>query len=116
MISGTTVTVLRPNFDGTDRFGEPVEVEPTAETVDNVLIAPGATDDLEASRPDGVRVDLTLHFPKTYNQDLRGCTVMLPAPWANEKGYRVIGEPKPYMDANTPTKWHMPVEVVAVHG
>lgn len=114
MISGTTVTVLRPNFDGFDRFGEPVEVEPTAETVDNVLIAPGATEDLEASRPDGVRVDLTLHFPKTYNQDLRGCSVVLTGQYSGT--YSVIGEPKPYMDSNTPTKWHMPVEVVAVHG
>ena len=110
----TTVTVLRPNVAGTDRFGEPVAGVPTEELVENVLVAPGATTDLDATRPDGVTVALTLHFPKTWTGDLRGCEVVLPAPW--DGAYRVIGEPKPYMDANTPTAWHMPVEVEAVHG
>lgn len=114
MIKGVTVTVLTPTEDGTDRFGEPVAGAPTEEQVGNVLVAPGSTSDLEATRPDGALVALTLHFPKTWTGDLRGCEVVLPAPW--EGTYRVIGEPKPYMDANTPTSWHMPVEVEAVHG
>lgn len=114
MISGVSVTVLTPTSDGTDRFGEPIPGEPMQTVVDNVLIAPGATADLEAARPDGVTVALTLHFPKTYNGDLRGCSVVLTG--QHEGTYRVIGEPKPYMDANTPTDWHMPVEVEVVHG
>ena len=111
MISGRTVTVLTPTVGDVDRFGEPVEGRPTETTVDNVLIVPGATADLEASRPDGVTVALTLHFPKTYSGNLRGCNVVV-----DGEMYRVIGGPKPYMDENTPTQWHMPVEVEAVHG
>lgn len=114
MISGTTVTVLRPNVTGTDRFNAPTYGEPTRETVANVLVAPGATADLEASRPEGVTVAYTLHFPKGYNASLEGCSVELPAPWGGV--YRVIGAPTPYMDANTPTPWHMPAEVERAHG
>ena len=114
MISGTTVTVLRPTVTGTDRFNAPTYGAPTSETVDNVLIAPGATADLDASRPEGVTVAFTLHFPKGYNASLEGCSVALPAPWAGT--YRVVGNPRPYMDENTPTPWHMPVEVEEAHG
>ena len=114
MISGTTVTVLRPTITGTDRFNAPTYGTPTEETVANVLVAPGATADLEASRPEGVTVAYTLHFPKTYTASLEGCSVVLPAPWTGT--YRVIGDPRPYMDANTPTPWHLPVEVEAAHG
>ena len=114
MIRGTSVTVITPNYDGTDRFGEPIAATPTRATVDNVLVSPGATDDLEAAREDGVTVALTLHFPKSFTGDLRGCEVELSGQFAGT--YRVIGEPKPYMDENTPTAWHMPVEVEACHG
>jgi hypothetical protein len=114
MISGTTVTVIRPNVKGTDRFGNPVYGEPTRETVDGVLVAPGATADLDASRPEGATVDFTLHFPKGYTNSLEGCSVELPAPWAGL--YWVVGSPYPYMDENTPTPWHMPVEVGRAHG
>ena len=115
MISGTTVSVAYRTQSGTDRFGNPTWAE-ASESVENVLIAPGATADLEASRPEGVTVAYTLHFPKGYTRDLTGCTVSLPAPWANEDGYRVVGEPRPYMDANTPGAWHMAVEVERAHG
>ena len=113
-IKGVTVTVSTPNEAGTDRYGEPIYGTPTQATVDNVLVDPVGTSDLEAARVEGDRVDLTLHFPKTWTASLRGCTVTLPAPWAGT--YRVVGDPKPYMDANTPTPWHMPVGVVAVDG
>ena len=115
MIKGVTVTVYSPvGTTGTDRFGEPIYGTPSATEVGNVLVSPGATENLEASRPDGVKVAYTLHFPKSFTASLRGCSVALPAPWAGT--YRVIGDPKPYIDANTPTKWHMPVEVEAVYG
>jgi len=114
MLKGTTVTVLRPTVVGTDRTGGPAYGEPEFETVENVLVAPGATDDMEASRPVGVTVALTLHFPKSYTASLRGCKVALPAPW--EGTYRVVGDPKPYMDGNTPTSWNRPVEVEVADG
>lgn len=113
MIKGVTVTVRRPSTSATDRFGNAVKTW-TTETVNNVLVSPGATLDMEAARPEGVTVDLSLHFPKTYSNSLEGCQVVLPTPWAGT--YNVIGAPTPYIDANTPTKWHLPVEVAAAHG
>lgn len=113
MIKGVTVTVNTPSSNSTDRFGNPV-VTWSQTTVDDVLVSPGATSDLEASRPDGVTVDYSLHFPKTFTGELEGATVTLPAPWTGT--YRVIGKPGRYIDADTPTRWNMPVEVVAAHG
>lgn len=111
---GRTVTVLRPVAAGTDRLGNPVFGEPAEETVENVLVVPGASSDMDASRPEGVHVAFTLHFPKTYTSPLEGCEVVLPAPWTDT--YRVIGEPFPYPNELTPTPWHMAVELEAAHG
>lgn len=113
MISGVTVTVNKPTVQSVDRLNNPVYGF-EQESVANVLVSPGATDDLEAARPEGVSVAYTLHFPKTYTGDLEGCTVELPAPWSCTCS--VIGKPTPYIDANTPTPWHMPVEVEYAHG
>lgn len=115
MIATTTVTVMRPTTT-TDRLNNRVRDGWATEQVDGVLVAPGATSELEAARPDGVTVAYTLHFPKGYAADLTGCTIHLLDPWRNKKGYRVIGSPRPYMDANTPTSWHMPVEVEVANG
>jgi len=118
MITGTSIQLVRPAVVGYDRLGNAIRSnpvpDPVPETVGNVLIVPGSTADLEASRPEGVTVAYTLHFPKTFTGSLEGCEVILPEPWSGT--YNVIGNPTPYMDANTPTKWHMPVEVEAAHG
>lgn len=120
MIRGVTVTVRHPvigttgGAEITDRFGNPVLAAQTEETVGNVLVSPGGTADLEASRPEGVTVGYTLHFPKGYAASLEGCSVVLPAPWSCE--CRVVGDPRPYIDADTPTPWHLPVEVEVAHG
>ena len=113
-MKGISVTVLRQTAATVDRFGNEVPGEPTRETVADVLIEPGATSDLEASRPEGVQVAYSLHFPKAYSGDLEGCEIELPAPWTGT--YRVIGNPGRYMDANTPTRWNMPVEVERAYG
>ena len=114
MLTGIKVVILRPTEDGVDRFGNKVKGEPVRQTVENVLVSPGSTNDMEAARPDGTTVAYTLHFPKTYTGSLRNCEVELPPPWAGV--YRVIGDPREYIDANTPTKWHMPVEVEDANG
>ena len=114
MIRGVDATVLRYAADGTDRLGNPVRGEPTSEAVANVLVSPGPTSDLDASRPEGVKVALTLHFPKGYGQRLEGCEVVLTGEYAGT--YRVVGDPMPYIGANVPGKWGMPVEVEAAHG
>lgn len=114
MIRGETVTVIRPVDGAEDRFGNATVASTTSETVDNVLVAPGGTSDLDEARPDGADVTLALHFPKSYTSSLRGCSVVLTATRAGT--YRVVGDPQPYMDANTPTAWNREVEAVAVYG
>ena len=114
MIKGVTVSVKVPTSWITDRYNNKVADEYETLTVDNVLIVPGATADLEAGRPEGVSVAFTLHFPKTFNESLEGALVYLPAPFSGT--YRVIGNPRPYMDDNTPTPWHLPAEVEETHG
>ena len=120
MLHGVTVEVLHPTCGGRDRFGDMTEGVPKTETVADVLIAPGgdvgSTDDLEAMRKDGDEVSLQIHFPKAYKGDLRGCDLNLPAPWDAFNPYRVVGNPQPYIDANTPTRWHMPVKAVSARG
>lgn len=113
MIAATSVTVLRP-AKTVDRLGNEVDGVSTAEQVDGVLVVPGATADMEASRPDGATVALTLHFPKAYKGRLDGCSVVLDGEWAGT--YRVVGDPMPYMPENTPGKFDRPVEVEAAHG
>lgn len=117
MIRGVTVTVLVPQDGGDDRFGNPVKGQPLEEAVDDVLVhgtQASATGDFAASRPEGDEFAMTLHFPKGYSRNLRGCEVVLPEPWGGI--WRVEGESLPYIDANTPTRWHMPIKAVLSHG
>ena len=112
---GTTVTVLRPVEGPPDRFGNPTRAGHVRTEVADVLVCPSATSDLDAARPEGASTALTLHFPKSWGgAGLRGCEVELPAPWAGT--YHVVGDPRPYDGANTPTRWDMPVEVVSADG
>lgn len=113
MIKGVSVTVKTPVYT-VDRYNNAIPDGYETADVSNVLISPGATSNLEAGRPDGVKVAYTLHFPKTFAGSLEGCIVALPSPYGGE--YRVIGNPKPYMGANCPTNWYLPVEVENAHG
>ena len=112
-MTGTSVVVRTPQATEADRFGN--EQYYFIETVvENVLVAPGATESLEASRPEGARVAYTLHFPKSFDGLLEGCEVVLPPPW--DGVYRVIGNPMPYMEGLCPTRWNRTVEVEVAHG
>lgn len=112
LLPATSVTVLRPTETGEfDPFGAPVAGEPEAEVVSGALVTPGATSDLDASRPEGTRVAYTVHFPKGYGKPLKGCLVVV-----GGKAYRVIGDPMPYMADGTPGPWDMASEVEAVDG
>ena len=118
MIRGVTVSVELRQRGARDALGN--EVEAYAEPVDvpNVLVQPGPTADLDASRPEGVAVAFTLHFPKTWEGDLRGARVSLPAPWEWGNPYRVAGVPMRYDPQNCPplVPWNMAVEVEATDG
>ncbi len=95
-----------------DRLGNAIPGAPVTVDVPGCLVHPGSTDDMEAGRPDGVTVSLTVHFPKSYTGSLRGCKLDIPGYGT----FAVIGDPKPYMDANTPGPWHMPVYCEATDG
>lgn len=114
MFSGTTVSVELRRRSSRDSFGNTVEEYENPVDVANVLVTPGACEDLNSTRPEGVKVALTLHMPKEWASRMRGARVSLSGPW--DGVYRVVGDPMPYMDENCPTAWHMPVEVERTDG
>ncbi len=97
-----------------DGFGNDVEAYEDPVTVEDVLVQPGACTELDSTRPEGIKVSLTLHFPKSWSGDLRGARVTLFDEYADT--YRVVSRPVSYQRELCPTKWNMPVEVVIVDG
>lgn len=114
-LRGVQVAVLRPTPGEPDPFGAHVPGEPERIEVGNVLVDSPSGDDLESSvRQYGTACDLTLHFPKGFHSDLRGCSVEIPAPW--EGVYEIMGDPKPLDPSLTPGEHCMPVHVRRVVG
>lgn len=109
LIKGETVTVIAPNEEY-DRFGEPVDSDPV-ETDVLCVVCPGATTDFDATRPDGIDVAYTVHFPKTWTDSLRGCKVRV-----RGREYEVVGDPQAYTTANTPGLYNRPCEVKYADG
>lgn len=93
-----------------DELGEPVNASERPYSVD-VLVCPGATSDLDATRPNGVSVAYTLHFPKTFTQSLKACDVRVRGKW-----FSVVGDPQAYTPENTPGAFNRAVEVGRVDG
>lgn len=110
LILGEAVTVKRTAVTY-DELGEPTATGTSTETVEGVLVAPGATADLDPTRPNGVTVAFTLCFPKTYGGDLKDAAV-------NVRGIdcKVVGDPQRYAEGNTPGEWNMTVEVTRTDG
>lgn len=125
---GEQVTLIVSRFGGSGRIsrnemGEIISVEDFEGILDDVLIVPGDTSDLTGSlRSEGDRTVYTLHFPKSFPEAVKGVPQeflkSLKGVRVRVRGevFRVIGDPKPYMDVNTPTRWNMPVRVEAVNG
>ncbi|QPK80816.1 hypothetical protein G7Y41_07080 [Schaalia sp. ZJ405] len=112
MIRGETITVLVCRTVGEDVFGEPVVEWVVEADVENVLVSPASTRDLDGSiRPDGDSLDVQLHFPKTYTAPLRGKRVRV-----GGEVYEVVGNPIAYQSQNTPTPWDRPVTARLVEG
>lgn len=109
LIPTEAVTVLRPSVERDD-LGEITEGEPTREEV-RCVVCPGATSDMDATRPEGVTVAYTLHFPKTYAGSLRGCSVEV-----RGTRYDVVGDPQRTTEAATPGPFDMAVEVTRADG
>lgn len=108
LLKGQSVEVIRVKVSYVD--GERVE-STERETVQNVLVCPGATaDSATNARPDADRVAYTLAFPKGYDKPLRNCRVLI-----HGREYRVMGDPQPCRE-NCPTRFWMQVEVERVDG
>ena len=110
-----TASVHERDWSATDRLGNVVEAYKKPVDV-TVLVAPARTSDLGSARPDGVRVDLTVHFPKTWADPkaLRGAKIELPVPWLGT--YAVVGIPEAYAPQLSPLDLYLPVDVVAYDG
>lgn len=112
MIQGEKVTVYKPVEGEADAYGVPSIEWRFKGTVENVLVAPAGTSDLEPGmRSDGDSVTLTLHFPKAFTESLRGMRIVV-----REKTWQVIGDPQTYSDQNVPGEWNRPVTVRLVEG
>lgn len=109
LIPTEAVTVIRPTVERDD-LGEPIEAGASREEV-RCVVCPGATSDMDATRPEGVTVSYTLHFPKTYKGDLRGCSVEV-----RSEVFDVVGDPMRTNEAATPGPWNMAVEVARADG
>lgn len=111
LLGTVSVTVLRTIENGTDEYGNPVaSIE--RENVDGVLPEPGGTASMtETDREHGVTVDMVFHWPKSYGKPLKGCAVE-----HDGRAYRVIGDPRPYIDANTPGPFDMTVNTTRGEG
>lgn len=110
MLRGETVQVKTFEVTGFDRFNAPQTSE-VVETVDNVLVAPGSTQDLGEDRPLGVEVKYTLYFPKTYGKTLENAEICVRGEWLKTIGFSDVYDP-----SFCPTDWNMTVEVGEAHG
>ena len=89
---------------------------PVSEAVDvrevEAVVAPGATADLDASRPEGATVAYTVHLPRDMaGIRLKGCSVRV-----RGEELRVVGDPRPYAPETCPGRWCYPVELEAADG
>ena len=112
MIQGERVTLFAQVKEHEDSYGVPTVEWRAQRVIENVLVSPAGTADLEPGmRPDGDSVTLTLHFPKTFTGSLRSARLAVRGVM-----YAVIGDPQPYTDANVPGAWNRPVTVRLVEG
>lgn len=112
MIQGERVTLFVPVRGPDDSYGVPSVEWRAQSAIENVLVAPSGTVDLEPGmHPDGDSVMLTLHFPKTFTGSLRSARVAVRGVM-----YEVVGDPQPYTDQNIPGPWNRPATVRLVEG
>ena len=111
---GETLEVKRPLGDEVDPFGNPIH-EWESELVDNILADPyvnlAKAKEFDADRPEGSRISVRFHFPKTYIDSLKGCFIC----WRGRE-YRVLGDPVGLPEYLTPGDWNRPVDTEACDG
>lgn len=84
---------------------EPVEVN-------NVLVAPTATTDIEGNqRLAGDSTTLSFYLPKEFTESLRGALIEL-----DGRRYEIQGDPVPYPSDLTPGEWDRVATGILVEG
>ena len=114
-MKGETVTVWRKTEIGTDGMGEP-EYTWTSEQVQNCLVRPYTGEDVtDTPHTQGVRVDYTVAFPKTYEgrDTLRGCKMSF-RKITQDDALLVVGSPD--ITFPSPNAWDTLVKVGCVYG
>ena len=111
LLHGVSVIVELASGGATDHHGNVTATYQASQVVDNVLPAPSTTEDLGEGRPDGVSVDMTFHFPKSFTDSLRGARVTY-----QDTIYEVVGDPQPYLADLTPGDWNRAASCVIVRG
>lgn len=107
MLTGERVIVVTRHEHGTDPAGEPLYEDDQPEPVDDVLVDVSTADSIEATRPDGIRVDCALRVPRSWTyRSLRGARVTV-----RGHDYRVIGDPQPIYGGIAPTRWNLTVQL-----
>lgn len=110
LIAGEDVVVIRLT-KRLDDLGEPVGVIEEREIVSDVVVAPGPTKSLDATRPNGVAVYYSLYLPKSFERDVKGCHVEV-----RGRDYIVVGDPQRYTASNVPGNHNLVVEVTRIDG
>lgn len=111
MIFGERIALRVTQSGSVDEFRNERAEYGSAQTLNNVLVAPSSSQDLGAERPDGDATVMTFHFPKTYIGSVKGCLIRWKGRW-----WEVIGDPQPYSKESTPGMWNRPVQARLVEG
>lgn len=112
MIQGERVNLFIPVQGSADSYGVPSIEWREHGVIENVLVAPSGTSDLDPGmHPDGDSTLLALHFPKAFIESLRGMRIVV-----RGKTWEVVGDPQAYSDQNVPGEWNRPVTVRLVEG
>lgn len=112
MIKGSRIEIHSPIETGTDTFNIPTTKWGLEAVLGDVLAAPASTQDVEGTiRPNGDEITMDFYIPKTYTASLRGRQI-------HHQGniYEVIGDPQPYPEENTPTRWNRVVHAREIEG
>jgi len=116
MIRGVTVSVELRDRSARDSFGNDAEAYQPPVDVPDVLVEGGSCSELDATRPEGVKVAYTLRFPKAWTDPMRGARVTLPAPFGWGNPYKAVGALTLLIEGNVPGRWNGTLEVEAADG
>lgn len=115
---GETVAVLTRRKVDEDNLGEAI-YEWTSQNVEGVLVRPIQRDDIgDEERPNGIRVQYSLSFPKSYSgPPLEHARIaLLDRGMAEDPNEALQVSGRPDILRPCPTKWNMIVKVGRVYG